>query len=234
MFDIFHKKKTIHVDALTNNPAIFEHHPIQPSLKFIPAHLKNMSSVYYKTLQNGIDIPQSTVKNCPGIFDIFSTGYTIPLWSDLILEVGENEWKYVFADGYSSIISHEMQQLPAQWQNLFHLKFISPWLITEKIGIKWLWIKNLWNDLENQGLPTMPAVVEYKHQHSTHVNMLHSKHEKKYQLTAGTPLVQLVPMTESKVKVNYHCVDNKEFEKIRLKNSQTFFTNNYRKQKKLN
>jgi len=233
MFAFLRKKKIINVDAFTNNPAVFEHHSIKSSLKFIPAPLKDMTSVYNKSLSNGISVPQSTIKSCPGIVDIFSIGYTIPLWSDCILETSENEWKYAFADGHSTIVSHDYMQLPNKWQNLFHLKFISPWLIQEKTGIKWLWIKNSWNDLDNTGLPIQPGIVEYKHQHSTHINILLNRFVKKYELTAGTPLIQLLPVTELNVNVQCHCIDNKEFEKIRLKNSQTFFTNNYRKQKKL-
>ena len=224
------------MDIFTNNPAALEHHPIKKALNFFPKELKYFENSYTESLPNGLNIPRSTLKGCPAVPNLYNQGYIIPLWSDLILQIKGNEWKYAFADGHSSIISHDNRQLPSCLNKYIHLKLISPWLISEKRGISWVWNKCMWNNFfmkyTHANLNILPGETEYKTNHSTNINILQLAEDAYFDLKANEPLVHLIPITDKKTKISLHCIDKKEYAKIALKNNPTRWINNYRNNKK--
>ena len=99
--------------------------------------------------------------------------------------------------------------------NHHHLKLISPWLIYEKTGTPFVFTGCPWaqlNDLPD--LTVMPGIVNYRYQHGSDVNAFLPKRQQDLQISAGTPLAHLIPMTEKKVKVSTHVVSESEWSKL--------------------
>ena len=120
------------------------------------------------------------------------------------------------------------------WRTVVVPYWISPWIFSTKQEIKWSWIQNTWalNELKEFTIP--PAVVDYKHNNFTHINMFIHKNTNKSKvlINAGTPLINLVPMSDKKVKIHTH-YDPDRFDAIQQLNTRFSYTKFYNKKKKL-
>ena len=90
------KNKEIVLDCFTDSKFTLENFPIAKSENFYPEWWKNLPKEYK---ENKNFWPTSTMKRCKGIIDFYQNSFTIPLWSDLMLSV-ENQniksfqWKF--------------------------------------------------------------------------------------------------------------------------------------------
>jgi hypothetical protein len=79
----------------------------------------------------------------------------------------------------------------------------------------------------------LPGVIDFKYQHATNVNFV-APRGKRFQMTAGMPLAQLIPLTDKEVDLRLHMIDPTKIDDLRIKNSfYPFFTGSYKKMKKL-
>lgn len=85
-----------------------------------------------------------------------------------------------------------------------------------------------WNHRPIENFVIPPGIVNYKYQHTTHINMFLSLKEKKtFSLNAGDPMVYLLPLSEKEIVLKHHLVSMNEFNNyFRTKIS---FLNSYRK-----
>lgn len=206
-------EKPITVDFFTYNAGAFHNAPIVKANKLMPEWLKSVNPIFD---DEGYQI--STIKNCNGFTDYFRNAVTIPMWSDLRLSVGSEDdmsWKYKFADGFSRIETHPTEQR-GQWldeKKYQHFKFVSPWAIVSNKSLKMHWTSPTWSMNKPEDMIVLPAVVDYAYSHSTNVNVVIPKtsEEKRIELLAGQPLVNLIPMTERKVIFKCHLISQEEF-----------------------
>lgn len=225
-------KKKIVVDCFTSNYNAYTHYPISLSKNYYPTWWKNVQSKY-KSTEYGIKLNRPTIKKCMGILDLYSNSLSIPLWSDLILETNDNQYRYIFADKQSSIVQHTNEQMGENaYFGKLHLKFISPWAIKESQGIKFSFVQSSWNLIEDLNkFHILPGVLDFKYQNHTHINMLAETHTR-CDLSAGTPLVIATPLSEKEIEIKCHLVDELELGKIVNTGPSTpWFNNTYKKQK---
>lgn len=223
----FIKKSKIIIDCFTNNPTAYELTPIKKALHFLPEWWKNCESEYRV---NGI--LRSTAKKCPGIIDYYKTGLVIPLWSDLELNVLNNQISYQFADKVSSIDFHHEGEwnfmIDKEINNVIHLKIISPWRLKTKSHVNFLFKDAYYNNQPFNFLSTPSATLNFKDQNTANINMfLNLKENKTYFLKHQTPLAHIIPLSERNVEIKNHLVSNQEFQKITYKH-RIAFTNNYK------
>lgn len=233
------KQKKLVLDCFTTRKSVYDYSPVDYSRKFIPD--------WWKELPKTVEIPgqlleYSTMKYCNGFIDQFKEGLIIPMWCDLMVEVGpineaRNKFRSMFSDGVSSLTSHpEFQRgryLPETHYQ--HVKINSPWYFRCDKEVKWQMLPNpyLSNKLDNYTI--LPGVVDYKHQGHTNINMFFKRTEKyeKYKFNFGTPMIQINPLSELKLEIRRHLIDDKEYENLLSYENKLFFVGALRNFKKI-
>lgn len=236
MISFWFKRTKIVVDSFTHLPPVHKLYPIDNGTNKFPSWFKKMPATYMKITEHGILHKQATIKTCSGILDLYKNSFSMPLWSDLIINTKQDgNWAYQYASSQSpDITDHDIRQLP-EINSYIHLKLSSPWLITEKTGVNFYFTDSFynkmdrWNDYKN-----VPAIVNYKYQHTSNINMFVPKVASTISIDAGTPIATLIPLTERDVVIKSHLISVEEWN--RLKDSATHrqsFTNSYEKAKNI-
>ena len=233
MFDFFTRRKTITVDCFTANTNAYDLFPIDRAKQFFPSWFKKLPSTTEVESGAGVPIKQRTMKGCVGLTSLYTTGFIMPLWSDLVVQTHGQNYSYQYADNTSEIGFHSLDQLGTEFAQYTHIKLISPWRIREKSGINFLYTGLPWShprDIMTQHTP--PGMVEYKYQHTSHINMLLRKGQR-YDFDAGRPMVHLMPITEHNVELKLHVVGPNELMRVMNNNSFPFFVNGYKESRRI-
>ena len=234
--NIFNRRSNITVDAFTSNAGIYEFFSIQSANNFLPNWWKQLPPTYTTVSEFGISVDRSTLKRCDGLAELYKHGAIIPMWSDLAIRTFEDgNWAYQYsADDSPPIQTSNNQQLGSEFNNSIHMKIISPWLVREGKGIKFLQIQPYWNNIRQLSKFTLPiGTVDFKYQNSTTINLISPRVDDAFTLHAGTPVVHLIPLSENNLTVKCHLLSKDEYETIRLKCAYSFsFQGRYKKVKR--
>ena len=227
---LWRKNKGIVIHCYTDRAEVYNHFPVVHNKKIAPDWFKKLKSPYFKT-------PEDTVTNlkaCPGFTGLFKSGFTIPMWSDLFLEIGEegsDQYRWQYSDGCSDIELH----IESEYGDYFkkteyqHLKLISPWLMQCDEDIDFLAVEPFWQFKDLGNISILPGVVKFNCQAITNINLF-VKREKERQeivLSAGSPIYTYVPITERPVTIQTHLVSSEKFANFRSKSRRITFGNPY-------
>lgn len=245
MLFIFKKKKIV-VDCFTSNPGIHMYYPVTKYINHIPEWWKNLPSTYKVSEQStagftDLTPERPTLKKCPGIIDLFKAGITITLGSDLKIQTKrDGSWAYLYAENSGiepnfMIDSHSRQNYGSTFDNFIHMKIISSWLLYEKSGVNFYSTPAFWNQIEYMNkFHITPGIVNYKYQHTTNVNLFANRTNSLIELSAGMPLINLIPLSEHDVEIKNHVVSDDEYHQLVKKSTfRSKFVNSYGKQKKI-
>jgi hypothetical protein len=221
IFKFLNRPITITAFASELYQAQCEQHSIEPSSKFIPNWWK-------KTPKSEFDFTEfqrkTTVKSCLGIIGTFQNGYIIPLWSDLAIQIREDRWRYEFSDRTSVMDVHPSRQAPNFYENFMHAKISSPWLLKSSTDIKYCFVHPFY------GFPNpLPYVTPYgiisslKKRAPTNIFLFFEKKPTDIILKSGTPLLQIIPLTEKPIIFKREIVSVDEWNKMNNISSRTSF-----------
>lgn len=233
---ILNRRKKLVVDCFTTNPAIHEYFPITPASKNFPEWWKRMEASFPMAAQSGIEHQAPTIKRCDGLLSLYSKGFHIKMWSDLILETNpQGEFRYQYSsDENHPIVSHSKRQLGPSLENYIHIKILSPWILEEKTGVDFLFTGSSWNYLEKLfDWNIVPGAINFKNQSSTHINLFMPSRAARIELTSGDPLIHVIPLSEHDIDLRNHLISEKEFETKMLRYSfMSSFMGRYKKNAK--
>jgi len=213
----FFKKKKIVVEVFTHRKGVLECSKPKLAIKYAPDWWKKCPMNY---IPDGGFFEDATIKTCPAFVGVYTTGLMIPMWCDLALEmspIGENHYRWQFADEESHLSSHTFQQInnhldPNEYS---HFKLTSPWAIRTKEDINWMWMQPDWNHLKNYDYKVASGLRNFKTTHGTHINIFAKKHSETRTLLIKhlEPLVHLVPLVNDgrKIELKYNLVSSDEF-----------------------
>jgi len=228
----FVKKSTIEMDAFTHWEHVYKYSPIIEARQKVPDWFTSMEGKYM--ILDDL-VPQATIKMCPAIQDYVLRGVIMPLWSDLAIAIEERIVRWQFADMLTENESHpERQWAPFRSPyDYAHMKLRSPWILSCKEEVLFSWEKPFFhNDLPKE-IEIVSGIDEYKYQNSSNVNFfVDVRQDNKLTIPQGTPLVRLLPLSDKKVRIKNHLVDEAEWKKKALKNQPVKFINQYRKMAK--
>lgn len=228
---ILFKKKPLVLDCFISNSSIAELFPIVPTSHILPAWWKNMPK---ETPTLGCPVGISTIKRCSGFKELFKNSFCLPAWSEyLLMQDPTNGFNHLSPNSAADGMQHQSSQMSGAFNNYQHYKLISPWLLQEKQGINFIMTQASWHNDDPCGFHIPAGNLEFKYQHSTHINLIAPApiSVKQYSIKAGQPLVYLVPLTEHDVTVNIQLVDDKELSKLRTYHHS--FHNGYEITKKI-
>jgi hypothetical protein len=215
----WHKRSTITLDCFTYLETTALNHPITRAGKFYPEELRDLPKSVSKKIstnpRSNIQTELLTVKSCNGLTDLYRNGFVLPAWDTFDLEMlGESNFLINNPNGFIKGEYHHRDQYNNDiFKGYAHVKLLSPWYIKEKSGVQFVWMHPMWNRSDNiQNLSILPAVIDFKKQHSSHVNTF-IKIGSIISFNAGDPLVHMIPISDKKIKINIHCVSEQEWMK---------------------
>jgi len=220
--NIFKRNKKIILDCYTATPYIYENFKPAPTNKFMPKWMDGLRKKKYGEIDRDTLGVNLDMRGCIGFTNIMSNGFIIPMWSDILIDVGEigtTDYRFRFADPECGAEQHPALQrgdyLPED--KYLALKLNSPWVFKCSEEISFAWFQPTWNFDSPEEFVVLPAVVQYKGgTNSTNINfaMPRSETRKILKIEANQPMVQIIPMTERKIELRHHLVTPEEFEKI--------------------
>lgn len=203
---------------------------------------------YFKTVKKNnnisllnVKMSMPTINSCPSFLKQKNLGLVLPFSSDLLIEIAsDGSWKWNSArndffqgkDQVSSHYDHQYKYEPfLQYKNI---KIMNDWFVTCDEPIDFYFGQVFFNKI-NDDFHIVSGITNFFHQHETHVNFLFKIKENNYTtfFNAGTPLVQIFPLSKRKIKVETFFHDNSS-NLNRFVTPSIFFEKNYRKIVNLN
>lgn len=213
----FLSRKTIELTAITNRLDLVNYAPVSKSSEYIPKWWKQLPS----TLEVDNLYDAGSMKYCSGVLDIFSKGFVIPMWSDLSIEIGKigtTGYRYQFADEKSFLDSHSDRQRGSFaksdiWQ---HIKLVSPWRFYCEENIDFLLLDSFWQKSDITSFTTPPGIIKFNEVTTCNINLFYKREEtnKKHFIEFRTPIAQIIPITDKKIRLKVKCVDDAQMQSI--------------------
>lgn len=219
----FFKRSTIHLDCFTDRPDVYSFTPIVMGSECLPEWWKKLKKTDFDFDFDNFK-SKNNMKSCAGLIDFFSKSVCIRLWSDLAIRIKSSEKiiNYQFADSSSSMHFHPKEQYKNYLNEEYcQFKITSPWYFNCNDDINWTWVGNSWNQNLTDDTHFLPGSVNFKRQMTTNIHAIvkfEGNLEKGFILNHNTPLVNLFPMSEKKVKIHNHLMTKDELFKYRLTN----------------
>lgn len=213
--NFFIKDKEIVLDCFTSIPHVYDNAKISHAIHYIPE--------WWQKLPGFIDDQLASMKHCTAFKEFFKSGIVVPSWFAMNLKVnrlGEETWWEWEAsnDSIRTDNSHHACQFDGfAGEAGKNIKITSPWAFKTKDNINWVWSKPTWNVRDYlDSLELLPGVVNYKYQHATEINFFVQNKQtiQEIHIPPLTPLAMLHPMTEKKIIIKNHLVDEKEWNRI--------------------
>lgn len=232
MFKHILKRKEVVLDCFTADTVAYDYAKIRKANEAIPEWWKETPKGVKVTWQ---DFDAPTIKACRAFKRYYETGIVIPAWGDIAVNLlkkgSENYYQYYCSNpNFSTDLSHHKTGVEKfVGDSGCTLKFSSPWLIKSNSKTEFLMNQPIWS---NHKLSTtftlLPGVVDFKYQHGTNINYLFElpvEKDKEIFIEALTPLAMFTPMTDEKIVVKNHLLEDKEFNRLfgetRLFNTNT-------------
>jgi hypothetical protein len=225
------KKSKITLDCFIANNHIAKLFPICPTIKKLPDWWKSMPKS--ARIEN-FPVEMSTIKRCPGFKDLFSNSLCIPAWSEYTLYQDPTYgFSHTAPNSQAAGNQHKENQMTGAFPEYQHYKLISPWFLKEDQGVYFSMVQAGWHMKDPCEFHIPSGCLEFKYQHSTHINLISPKKEtlKQYNIRAGSPLVYLIPLTDKEIKLNIQVIDENEINKLRTYHHS--FHNSYEITKKI-
>mgnify|MGYP000100186744 FL=1 len=209
--------KTIDLHFFTKYEYVYNYAKIRTGNETKPAWFKKLPTKAQR--EDDANIPDAVLKACPGIQDHHKNVIQMPLWSDLMLQIGpkgEDFYRWDFSDGVSEIREH-----PSKWINNYkkpnefqHLMIRSPWLVKCNKDVNFLISQPNWHHFEFPTISVFKGVVSFYKQPfaNTQLYVTRTSEYQKILLPHGTPLIDMTPLTDKKVKIHTHLIDSLKFE----------------------
>jgi len=212
----FKKEKEIILNCYTHRSEVYNYFPVVETKKTFPSWVKKLKNSYFNSNKDHFE----NVTSCPAFIDYFRTGFVIPLWSDVCLEVGEigsNSYRWQYSDLKSHMAFHPYDQFGLDAKEYQHFKVDSPWVFSCSEDVKFLFSRPSWRfgDIPNT-VEILNGVVEYRTNAATNINMLVKRMEKhqEFVIKANTPLVHIIPLTERKIIVKTHLITREVWDSV--------------------
>lgn len=197
-------KKQDKIEFFSTIPGLADTFPIIPAKEWRPKWVASCKEDFSK--HKSYTRP-SHLYQCPGIFDLFKTGYIIPLWHDTVIKTRLDEEAFAYVHPSEMLAKlregdpvgthpYELQKwLPRRpWSIAPIMKFNTPWNVIAPKGVKFLMTAMSYTDTHEfeacQGILDPSVSTELNVQGYWNIK------EGEVRLNAGMPLAHLIPITE--------------------------------------
>lgn len=167
------------------------------------------------------------IYQCPGIFDLLSTGYIIPMWHDVIITTNGDDRNFEFTiptPDLNELMGDKKQIIGKQesgigtlvpvrpWACDSLLKINTPWHVIAPKGVKFLMIPIAYPD--SFEFESSTGILDPSHSSEINVQAFWNIKRGEHYLKAGTPLAQLIPLSSEEFKME--CRDASTYDQLWL------------------
>jgi len=153
----------------------------------------------------------SSIKHCPAIQGLYSTGILIKAWCDIKI--------FVSPEGYVDSIQkedrinrqklagsfHPYSQRAGFLSNMAHWKIHNPWIFNTNRYRKFFWNGAYWwnPQLIENNIHIVPGFIDFYTQHGTEINMFLPIKNESYEIhiNCGDPLIHLFPIDDNSINI---------------------------------
>ena len=202
--------------------------------KFAPDWFEKLDKTLPHRSEHDVLLQMSTVRHCPAIKSSLSSGFIIPLWTDISIRIDKDFFGFQCADGMTQIRSHPRVQFQNFYNDFHHAKIISPWQIVQNKSTEIFWTAPFYFHNRPTDWIVLPGHRRFDLNNETHINLFFPIKESPYDvfMSAGTPLVHLIPLTEEFPKLKVNLAESEDSFNLQKPNLP-FFTNSYTKRYKI-
>lgn len=171
---------------------------------------------------------------CPGIFDLFKTGYIVPMWYDVFIKTEKNKpgFSWTVADKDFSTLSdikfidthnEEMTNFIPKRKGTINniVKINTPWNVIVPENLKFLCLPISYPDHFNY--ESTSGVLDSSLSSELNIQMNWNVEEGEILIKAGTPLMHIIPLSEKAFNIEVRTANKKDLQWINiLKYCKTF------------
>lgn len=180
----------------------------EPASRFIPDWYKKMpnardpntSEPVQKTtwIEEGKGLIHGhTMKRCVPVLDYLTSGYIVPLWTDLTITMYDGKLGAVWPDPTVDVLRFHMNPQftgsPIEKQNADYSavgKLMSPWLFKTPKGYSSFFFSPRY--IENK-IEILPAIVDTDTYHEVNFPFVYHTKARETTFDLGTPIIQVIP-----------------------------------------
>ena len=224
--------KTVDLHFYTALGYVHELAGIRTRVEAKPSWFKKQPLKDYRGPENRL--PGKVLKACPGIQDYYKKVIQLPLCSDLALQIGpkgDDLYRWEYSDGASKAraFSSDMIKNYKRPEDFQFLILESPWVVRSNANVDFLMCQPMWHMFEFPTISISQGVINFSRRNLCNVQMYVAKTVETQELLVphGTPLVELIPLTDKKIKVHTHLINSLEYEKLTGHFSNPKFSGSY-------
>lgn len=198
-------QKPVVLDCFTYDPFAYEHAKIDLARRTIPE--------WWKELPNSQSL--TNMKACKGFTDYYNSSLYLPSWIRVNFSVkdrNERQMTWKCTSDLSVEVHNHNQFAGFVSYDYQLLKIISPWYVKCKEDVKFSVSDPIWNRQGVDNIITLPGILSFKYQYETNINIMikYLDLPREVDIMAGDPLMIMTPLTERKIILNHHYIDEKE------------------------
>ena len=212
------------IEFYSNIIGVSDAYPIVPASEYRPAWMAGVRDDYKQFLKTAVG-KQPHIYQCPGIFDLVKTGFVVPMWHDVVIQAeGIDSFRWTVPTAEFIDVAHNAGSDPISSQKTgvgtlmpvkpgVHkalLKINTPWRIVAPKGIKFIMIPYPYPDtfeFESSIGIWEPGV-------SNELNVQaywNAQVGQPVTIKAGTPIAQLIPITEKQYDYEVRDATNHDY-----------------------
>jgi hypothetical protein len=214
------------IEFFSTIPGLAETFPVVPAKDFTPSWLASVRMDYMKS-----DKRDPTIVRCPGIMELFTTGYILTAWHDFDITCTQEKITVILPDkklvellGRDTIQIQDPQgiakHIPKRpWSQKAIVKINTPWNIIAPKGVKFLMIPLPYT--ESFEFESNIGILDPGYSTELNAQGYWNIREGTHTIKAGTPIAQIIPMSEDTFEMV--CRDMNEYDSKWI-TKQKFYT----------
>jgi len=201
---------------------------LQPARKFMPTWYEQIPKKGLVMARNpaGEEYSVNTVRSCPGIVHIMARGFIAPMPFDMAIRVTRDSYDIKVPQCFEGLVDvHDPAQLNfATAGNHIVVKVGLPYSVRSDKLTEFMYFNPVMHNIGSLDQLHVPSgIINFRDQYSLSafvvVPLATDSEPKDYAIKVGTPLIQLVPLSEQRVTLQHT-----ETESWAAPPSTTFFT----------
>jgi hypothetical protein len=204
--------------------------PIYRADKNLPQWVTKAREDYLKS-----DRRLTHIFKCPGIFELYSYGFVVPMWFDAIIKtendrfawIGPEKLKNIRGDDAPELLTNHSylttaKHLPIRPQSIANIiKIDTPWNIIVPKGLKFLAMAYPYPD--SCEFEACPGILDPSISSEVNVQLYWNVKNQEHMLKAGTPLMMLIPLTQEKIDFEVRDATERDMLWIKKRNYLSYF-----------
>lgn len=211
-------------------PGVAETFPIIEAKNYKPEWTKAAIQDLINKKNNVININTGRFTHlsyCPGIFDLFKTGYIVPMWYDIYIKTEKNKpgFSWTIADRSFSTLSdikfidthsEEMTNFIPKRKGTINniVKINTPWNVIVPENLKFLCLPISYPD--HFDYESTSGVYDPSQSSEINIQMNWNVEEGEILIKAGTPLMHIIPLSEKTFKLENRTATEKDLKWVRV------------------